>query len=255
MVVKKKNNVLRWLPLICLLIGIGLAIYFKLYRFLSFKMLQQHYQLLQQWTGDHYLLASLLFMAIYFIATAVSFPGALFLTLAAGLLYGLFWGTVYVVVGATAGATLLFLIVRLSFGDWIASRAQGWVLKMEQGFNENAFNYLLFLRLVPVFPFWVVNIVPALLDMKTRSYVLATFLGIIPGTFVYVLVGNGLGSILAQHKTPNLSIIFTPSVLIPILALAVLSVVPYYCQKNQGAKKCLKHMCDRCTRKFLLSLS
>ncbi len=233
---ENKNSFMRWLPLICLLIGIGVAIYFKLYRFLSFNMLQQHYQFLQRWTNDHYALAALMFMVIYFIATAVSFPGAVFLTLTSGLLFGLFWGTLYVVVGATAGATLLFLIVRLSFGDWIARRAQGWVLRMEQGFNKNAFNYLLFLRLVPLFPFWVVNIVPALLDMKARSYIFATFVGIIPGTFVYVLVGNGLGAILAQHKTPDLRVIFTPSVLIPILALAVLSVVPVVVKKIKERK-------------------
>lgn len=108
---------------------------------------------------------------------------------------------------------------------------------MQQGFQENAFSYLLFLRLVPIFPFWLVNIVPALLGISKQTFVIATFLGIIPGSFIYVLVGNGLGHVLDANKTPNLRIIFDPEVLIPLLALALISLIPVGYKHFKNKKK------------------
>ena len=106
---------------------------------------------------------------------------------------------------------------------------------MQAGFEQNSFNYLLSIRLVPLFPFWAVNIIPALLNMPLRTYALATFLGIIPGSFVYVLVGNGLGAVLDKNETPNLSVLFEPTVLIPILCLAGLSLLPILYKRYKKA--------------------
>ena len=225
--------ILRWLPLFIILVALGFIIYFRLYEYLRFSMLQQNYQQLQYWTAQYYLLVVLAFIAIYIIAVAVSIPGATILTLAGGFLFGILPGTIYVVMSATIGACIIFLAVKTALGKWLSQKAGGWISRMEKGFQKNAFNYLLFLRLVPLFPFWAINIVSALLDVRFRVFVIATFFGIIPGTVVYISVGNGLGSILRANQIPNLAIIFQPVILIPILALALLSLVPILYKKRK----------------------
>ncbi len=220
------TSVKRWLPLAVLLVCLGLFFYFGLNRYLSFEALKEHRQELVAWTSANFTLAALSFAAIYIISIAVSIPGATFLTLAGGFLFGIVWGSTLVVVSATIGATIIFLAVRTALAQWIAERASGWVEKMRRGFQDGAFQYLLVLRFVPLFPFWVVNIVPGLLGVRTSTYVLATFIGIIPGSIVYVMLGSGLGYVFDQDQTPNLGIIFEPKILLPLLALGVLSLLP-----------------------------
>ncbi len=236
----KKTTIRRWLPLLLLLGLLGLFFGFRLDKYLSFTALRDHRTLLVLWTQTHYILAPLLFMVCYTIAVAISIPGAVFLTLAGGFLFGILWGVVLVVFSATLGATLLFFAVRTALGEWLAKRASGWVERMSQGFQENAFSYLLTLRLTPLFPFWVVNIVPALLNVSAKTFIMATFIGIIPGSFVYVLVGNGLSQVFATKQTPNLGIIFEVQVLGPLLALAALSLIPtlyqFFSRKRKGRK-------------------
>ena len=108
---------------------------------------------------------------------------------------------------------------------------------MEDGFRENALSYLLFLRLIPLFPFWLVNLVPAFLGVSTLTYVIGTFFGIIPGTFVFASVGNGLGAVLDAGQDPDLGIIFKPEILGPLIALAVISLLPIGYKKYQARKK------------------
>jgi len=230
-------SIKKWLPLAILLVCLGLFFYFDLQQYLSFTALKQHRHELISWTQANYLLAVLAFMGIYTISIAVSIPGATFMTLAGGFLFGIFWGSIYVVVSATLGATIIFLAVRTALAHWVAQRAGGWVNKMRQGFREGAFQYLLFLRFIPLFPFWVVNIVPGLLGVRTSTYVIATFVGIIPGSIVYVTLGNGLGFLFDQDKTPNLRIILEPYILVPLLLLAVLSIVPILYKAIRRKKK------------------
>ena len=139
-------------------------------------------------------------------------------------------------VGATIGATALFLAARYAFADLLRAKAGPAIRKMEDGFREDAFNYLLVLRLVPIFPFWLVNLVPAFLGVSLKVYVIATFIGIIPGGFVYALVGNGLGAIFDRGEVPDLLIIFQPQILAPILGLAVLAVIPVIYKKMKQRK-------------------
>jgi uncharacterized membrane protein YdjX (TVP38/TMEM64 family) len=153
------------------------------------------------------------------------------LTLAGGFVFGGVVAGIYVVFGATIGATLIFLAARTAFGDVLRGRAGAGLAKMEDGFRQNAFQYLLVLRLVPLFPFWLVNLVPAFLNVKLSTYVLATIIGIIPGTFVYAHVGAGLGAVFESGDEPDLGIIFQPQILLPILALAGLSLIPILYQK------------------------
>lgn len=228
---KSSNSFLRWLPLILLVVMIGLFFYFKLYRYLSFAELSQHRQVLLAWTQTHYLWAVLIFIGLYVTATALSVPGATVLTLTAGFLFGTLQGSIYVVIAATLGATLIFLIVRTSIGQTLASKGVSWVKRLEAGFQHNAFNYLLVLRFIPLFPFWVINIVAGILNVKLRDYFFATLIGIIPGSVVYVAVGNGLGSLFEQGKTPNFSIIFSAEIFLPLIGLAILSIVPVFYKK------------------------
>lgn len=223
---KIKSALLRWLPLVVIGVLLMVAFVLRLDRYVSFATLQQYHTQLLQWTNQYFWLTALVFVAIYIIAVAISLPGAIFLTITSGFLFGLVMGTVFAVVGASIGALLLFIAVRSSFGHLIAEKAKGWVAKFEVGFQKNSFNYLLTLRLIPIFPFWLVNIVSALFNMRLLSFLLATVLGVIPGSFVYVTVGHGLGHILAQGQTPKLDVIFSLPILLPLLGLALLSLLP-----------------------------
>jgi uncharacterized membrane protein YdjX (TVP38/TMEM64 family) len=168
----------------------------------------------------------------YAALVALSVPGAAVLTIAGGFLFGTWVGGLSAVVGATLGATAVFLAVRAGLGG-LAQRAGRFVGKLEAGFRANAFNYLLVLRLVPIFPFWLVNLVPALVGVRVATYILATFLGILPGTFVYASLGNGLGSLVEE---PDLAIIFKPSILVPIVGLALLALIPVGYKRWRGKK-------------------
>ncbi len=129
-------------------------------------------------------------------------------------------------VGATIGATCIFLIVRFSLGQSLAKKNGAWVAKLQHGFQKNALQYLLFLRLVPLFPFPIVNVVSGILNIEKSTYVIGTFFGIMPGTFIYASLGNGLGDAFSTGQPPSLSIIFAPAVFWPIMGLAMLLLIP-----------------------------
>ena len=133
-------------------------------------------------------------------AVALSLPGGLILTATGGLLFGWLVGGLAAVVGATIGATILFLIARTALGEALSERAGAWLAKLREGFKEDALSYLLFLRLVPAFPFWFVNIAPAILGVPLRTYVIGTFFGIIPATFAFASAGAGLDSVIVAAK-------------------------------------------------------
>jgi uncharacterized membrane protein YdjX (TVP38/TMEM64 family) len=174
--------------------------------------------LVQRWG----FVAALLYIAVYAGLVALSVPGAAILTIAGGFLFGTWLGTLCAILGATLGATGVFLATRAGLGG-LARRAGPLVGKLEAGFRADAFNYLLVLRLVFIFPFWLVNLVPALVGVRLSTFILATFLGIIPGTFVYASFGNGLGNVVGE---PGLGVLLRPSVLGPIVGLVILALIP-----------------------------
>lgn len=166
------------------------------------------------------------------LATALSFPGGAILSIAGGSLFGSVPGALWIVVGAAIGATVIFVIARTALGESLRSRAGPWLKKMEDGFKENALSYLPVLRLVPLFPFFVVNLVPALLGVPLRVYVLGTFLGIIPGSFVFASVGAGLDS--EEGFSPASAL--TPEVITALARLSVLSLLPVDHRKLKSGK-------------------
>jgi uncharacterized membrane protein YdjX (TVP38/TMEM64 family) len=212
----------RLVPLLLLAAATVLVFATGLHRYLSMDVLSEHYRELRAWAAAHPVVAPLAFGVVYAAGVAVSIPGASVMTLAGGLMFGLVLGTAVAVAAATLGATLVFLIAKTAVGEPLRRRARGRIKRMEDGFQEDALSYLLVLRLVPIFPFWLVNIVPAFLGMRLVTYVAGTFLGILPGTAVIVSVGNGLGEILEAGERPDLSLVFSPEVLGPLVALAAL---------------------------------
>jgi uncharacterized membrane protein YdjX (TVP38/TMEM64 family) len=226
----------RLLPVAVLLAAIALVFATGLHRYLSFDALRENRQALQAFVGQNYAAAALLYVAVYAAAVALSVPGAIILTVAGGFLFGSLWGTALVVVGATTGATLLFLIAKTALGDSLRKRAGGLITKLEAGFRENALSYLLVLRLVPLFPFWLVNLAAAVLGVPLATYVLGTAVGIIPGSYVFATVGAGLGSVFDQGGEPSLAGVLTPQVLTALIGLAILSLVPVAYKRLKGRR-------------------
>ena len=216
----------RVMPLLLLLIVLGLFLIFDLGRFLSFEALKEHRLLLSDWVSEHALLAPLLFMLVYVAVVAFSLPGGLVMTVTGGFLFGAVAGGLYTVVGATLGAVLLFLLAKTSIGDYLLSKAGDGVKKMQKGFADHALSYMFVLRLVPIFPFFLVNLVPAFLGVPLRIYFIATFLGIMPATFVFALAGAGIGSVLDQGGEVSLQGVMTAEILGALIGLALLSLVP-----------------------------
>ncbi|MDQ6969930.1 MAG: TVP38/TMEM64 family protein [Mariprofundus sp.] len=216
----------RIMPLLIVAAVLVLFFVFDLGRFLSFDALAQHRVLLLAWVDAHALLAPLLYVLLYIAVVAFSLPGGLLMTLCGGFFFGALAGGLYAVVGATLGATALFMIAKTSLGDYLLAKAGDMVRKMQQGFAEDALSYMFVLRLVPLFPFFIVNLVPAFLGVPLRTYLIATFFGIMPATFVYALTGSGLGSVLDQGEGVTLSGILTSEMLAALLALALLAVLP-----------------------------
>lgn len=224
----------RFIPLLILIIGLVAFFAFDLDRYLSFDVLREHRQELRIWVHNAGMLAALSYMAIYAAAIAFSLPGGALLSITGGFLFGALWGTVYIVIGATVGATALFLIAKTTLGDLLRAKAGPWLQKMEAGFQENALSYLLVLRLVPLFPFFIVNLVPAFLGVPLSTYVVGTFIGIIPGTFVYATVGAGLGSIFDAGGAFSASGILTPQILTALIGLALLALIPVVYKKMKS---------------------
>ena len=182
------------------------------------------------------MLAALVFFVVYTLAIALSVPGGAVLTIAGGFMFGSLLASALVVVAATLGATLVFLIAKTALGDPLRARAGPFLKRMEAGFQEDALNYLLVLRLIPLFPFWIVNLVPAFLGVPLGTYVLGTFVGIIPGSFVFASVGAGIGSVLDSGKEFSPASVLTPQILIALIGLAVLALLPVVYKKLKARR-------------------
>jgi uncharacterized membrane protein YdjX (TVP38/TMEM64 family) len=215
----------RFAPLGILILGGALFMAFGGYRYLTFAALAENREWLCAMVARDATTSVLVFILGYAGLVALSFPAAELLTIAGGFLFGRWLGTVYAVIGATAGATIMFVAARAGLAD-LATRAGPWVRRFESGFRKDALSYLLVLRLIPLFPFWLINLVAGAIGLRLRVYVLGTFIGIIPGTFVYACLGSGLGTLVATGRRPGLAILFRPEVLFPILGLAALALLP-----------------------------
>lgn len=224
----RKSPALRHLPLAVILCAAAVGA-FALRDVLSFDALARHRSELLALRDAHYLWLSIGFVAAYAVLVAFSLPGATIATLTGGFLFGLFPGTAYNVAGATLGAVAVFLAARAGLGADVSARLAargGAAARLQEGLQANAWSALLTMRLVPVVPFFLANLLPAFAGVRLLPFAATTFIGIIPGAIVFTSVGSGLGEVFARGGTPDLSVFFTLPVLGPILGLAALSALP-----------------------------
>jgi uncharacterized membrane protein YdjX (TVP38/TMEM64 family) len=189
--------------------------------FLSLAELKKHRQSILLFAEQSPFLSACAYITCYTALTALSVPGGAFLSIVGGFLFPQPWSTLYVVTGATMGAIAIFTAAKTALGDSLRNKAGPFLQKMAQGFHKNAANYLLFLRLVPLFPFWLVNLAPALFGVPLRTYAWTTFVGIIPGAFVFTQAGAGLGAILDGEGSIEISDVLNPQMRLALAALAI----------------------------------
>lgn len=244
------NRLKRLIPLVVLIAALVAAYFAGVADYLSLNRLVAARETLRAWVAANPVGAPLLYMAIYAAAVALSLPGAVVLTIAGGFLFGAITGTLVTVIAATIGATLVFLAARTAFGSVLRAKAGPFIGKLADGFAADAFNYLLSLRLVPLFPFWLVNLAPALLDVKVKTFVLATFLGIIPGTAAFTSIGAGLDSVVEAQRAANpacaggapceialdVGALVTPQLLIAFALLGVVALIPVAWKRWRAAR-------------------
>ncbi|MFZ5616389.1 MAG: TVP38/TMEM64 family protein [Pseudomonadota bacterium] len=224
---RRPAGLARFLPLGVIALAAVAIFATGAYKYVSLDTLRDNRAALEAFVQERLLLAVIAYALAYVVMTALSLPGATLMSLIGGFLFGPLLGTAAVVVGATIGAAIIFTAAKTAFGDALRSRAGPFARKMEDGFRKNAFSYLLLLRLIPLFPFFIVNIAPALFNVSLRTYFLATLIGIIPGAFAFVSAGAGLGAVLDSGGELQLSGLLTqPAVLTPIIALSVLAILP-----------------------------
>jgi len=232
----------RLVPLIVIAVASAVVIAMGWHRQLSFETLARHDDALRDFIATHEMPALAAYMALYIAAVALSIPVGVFLTVTGGVLFGALLGGVAAVVSATIGAICIFLIARSAIGEYLVRRAGPVAERLAVGFRADAFSYLLFLRLVPIFPFWMVNLVPALAGVRLATFAAATALGVIPATFVFAFVGAGLDSVIAAQQAAYRSCLaaarsdcrlefhvnaaLTPELIGALTALGVLALVP-----------------------------
>jgi uncharacterized membrane protein YdjX (TVP38/TMEM64 family) len=233
----------RWGPLIGIAAITALGYAFGWHDYLSLSVLIRERGALAEFVSANLLVAALAYVVLYVVAVSLSFPGASLITIIGGFLFGWALGGTLTAFGATAGAGLIFLAARTSLGATLKAQAGPFLNRLAAGFREDAFHYLLFLRLAPVFPFWLVNIAPALFDMRLRPYLVATFFGILPGTFAYAFIGAGLDSVIAAQEAADpgcaaagtcsieLSALITRDIVLAFAALGLAALIPVVVKK------------------------
>lgn len=227
---KRASSLRRFAPLAVIVAGLAFAYAMGWQRYFSLTFLAESREMLLGFVEANYPLSVAGFALVYVLAVAFSVPAASILTIFGGFLFGWLVAGTVVAFAATAGATIVFLAARSAFGDFLRDKVGGVARRLADGFEKDAFSYLLVLRLAPVFPFFVVNIAPALFNVSLRTYVVATFLGILPGTFAYAYLGEGIDSVLvAAHEVGtevSAGDLVTPQITFAFLALAAVAAIP-----------------------------
>ena len=230
------KRIKSYLPLILLVLCSVVAWMLGLQKYFNLEAIQENQKALSEFIYTYYTASIFIFSAIYILVVALSIPGASIMTISSGFFFGQAVGAVLAVISATLGATLFFLSTRLASEDILQKKAGPWMKKMQAGFQENAFSYLLTLRLIPLFPFVAINLVTSLLQIPLRTFFFGTLLGIIPGSFVYASMGVALREVIQQPGlSPNL--ILDPHILIALGGLGLLSLLPIAYKKYKELRR------------------
>ena len=248
---KSRPAIRRFAPLLVIVVLAGLAYGLGLHRQVSFETLVRHHTAIDRFVAGNMATALAGYVALYIAVVSLSLPGAAIMTVTGGFLFGPAVGSAAAVVGALAGSTVIFLIARSAAGNWLTRRAGPFAAKLADGFRADAFNYLLFLRLVPI-PFWLVNLAPALFGVRLSTFIVATAIGILPGTVTFSVFGAGLGSVVVAQEAQynacitagrtgctvdfDLSHVLTPTLLGAFAAFAVLALIPALARRIFGRR-------------------
>ncbi len=228
---------IHWLPIIVIFLMMIAAYFLGAANYFTYEMLKERHMALETFVKVHYLAASAIFIGTYIVSTALSLPVGIYISLIGGFLFAQPWSTLFVVFGATIGACILFLAAKTALRDLLTQKYTGTLSKMKKGFNENAASYLLFLRLVPIFPFWLVNLASALFGVRFWTFVWTTAVGIVPAAFVFTQFGAGLGAVFEGKKEFSLNNVFNNDVKIALAGLAILVVIPVVVKKIHKRNK------------------
>lgn len=226
---KASANRLKWWrfwPLFVLVLVVALAKFFNLDAQLSIASIRQNQQWLLGFVDDHWLGAALLYTLGYAAFVSLSVPGAVWLTIAGGLMFGSVCGTLFAAGAATMGATGLFLVARSSFGEPLREQAGPWMSKVQKEFAANEWSFLFLLRLAPVIPFFIANLIPSVLGVKLARYILTTLLGILPATAIYSSIGAGIGTTLDPTIGPETGFVLSGQLKLALAGLMVLALIP-----------------------------
>lgn len=215
----------KYVPIILIIILSVLAAMFGLQQYFSVNHLKEHREIIEHFIVQHEVYALLIFGLIYITITGASIPGATFLTMVGGFLFGQIIGTLVVVICATLGASIIFLSTSLATSEFLKQKSRPWLTKMQQGFKNNSISYLLTLRLIPLFPFVAVNLVCAFLKVPFRTFFFTTLIGIIPGSFVYVSLGVAMREVINQPEFTPI-VILNPKILIALCGLGIITLLP-----------------------------
>ena len=240
----------RFLPVVAVVLVLAVILAMGWHRQLSFETLVRHRAGIDAFIAEHFAAAVAAFVALYVAVAALSVPGAAVLTICGGILFGWLVGALAAIAGATTGATIIFSIARSAFGESLLRCAGSRGQSIAEGFRSDAFSYLLFLRLVPIFPFWLVNLAPAIVGVRLATFVGATALGIVPGTFAYALVGNGLDSVIRVEGAAyraclaagnsdcrldfDMAAALTPQLLAAFVALGLIALLPIVLRRRRA---------------------
>ncbi len=247
-----------WRRLLPLVLVVGLCVFvFAMgwHHYLTLEHIAANRDQLKAYVTAHYAHALGIYFVVYVAVVALSLPGGALLTILGGFLFGWMVSGPLVILAATLGAVIIFMVARTALGETLGQKAGPWLGKLRDGFNENALSYLLFLRLVPAFPFWLVNLAPALLGVSPGIYTIGTFIGIIPGTLAFSFLGAGLDSIIAAQRaayeaclaspvagkscafTLDAGALLTPQLIAAFAALGIVAILPVAIRKIRDRGK------------------
>lgn len=234
----------RLMPVAVIVAGLAFAYAMGWLEYFDFDTFLENRERLAGYVRDNVLRASLIYVAIYVVAVAFSFPGASLLTIIGGFVFGWLLAGILTVVAAPIGASIIYFAARTAVGDFLVEKmkrnAGPRIRQLAEGFQEDAFSYLLTIRLAPVFPFWVVNIAPAIFNVPLHTYFAATVIGIVPGTFAYAFLGEGIDSVVEAHQAagtePSVGDLVTPEITAAFVALAVVAIIPPVIRKLKARR-------------------
>ncbi|HSM40087.1 MAG TPA: VTT domain-containing protein [Afifellaceae bacterium] len=235
----------RFAPVAVIVAGLIFGYLRGWHEYLSLGMLVESREMLRAFVEGNFAMAAIGYVLIYIVAVAFSFPGASFLTIGGGFMFGWFIAGILTAIAAPIGATIIYLVARSAVGnfliDMMKRKAGPRIRQLAEGFEEDAFSYLLSIRLAPIFPFWVINIAPAIFNVPLGTYFAATVIGILPGTFAYAFLGEGIDSVIAAQQAAGdeLSIgdLVTPEITAAFVLLAVVSLIPTIVKKIRAARR------------------